>query len=263
MTMDTLSCNSEWLACRPADDASAVRVFCFPGAGGSAGLFLGWQRQCPSGAQIWPVELPGRGKRMREPLSRDLMATAQAAAEGLLAHLGSSFALFGHSMGALISLEVARILEKEALRAPRCVVLAAAPAPPFAALRRRIHDLPDEELIAELRAINGTPVELLEDEEAMDVLMPIIRADLEMVYNHTSRPSPRLQCPVAVFGGDCDSLVHVDHLRAWQEYTSGPFYLRILHGGHFFITESRDEVLNDIARLVRCDEWRQNAASVA
>lgn len=94
--------------------------------------------------------------------------------------------------------------------------------------------LSDAELLARLRAYEGTPGELLANEEVLRFLLPTLRADFTLCETYRYEPAPPLPCPVTAFGGDADPEVSLDELRAWREQTTGPFTVRVFPGGHFY-----------------------------
>src|SRR5262249_21597990 len=143
----------------------------------------------------------------------DLPASAAAAmAEVLL----EPFALFGHSMGALIAFELARILETQQGISPVAMVAAGAGTPPLRRVEAPTCAFPEAEVRPRLREVNGTPSELLADDQMMEFLMPMIRADFRAVQTYTYREGQPLTCPIAAFGGLNDKDVPLEKLKGWQ-----------------------------------------------
>jgi medium-chain acyl-[acyl-carrier-protein] hydrolase len=94
------------------------RLFCFPYAGGAASLFFDWPKQFTQSTQVCPVELPGRGRRIRETPYRRIAPLVHSLFEGLLPYLDKPFVLFGHSVGALIAFEFCRIIHQQTQQIP-------------------------------------------------------------------------------------------------------------------------------------------------
>ena len=69
--------------------------------------------------------------------------------------------------------------------------------------------LSDEELIDNLRTLNGTPDELLVHPEMVGLLLPLLGANFSILGRYTYQPGPRLTCPITVLAGDADTLVEV------------------------------------------------------
>src|ERR1700738_4476769 len=152
---------------------AALRLFCFPYAGGSAAIYQDWQQHAPNWLQICPVELPGRGRLCAENPSGSIPALAAAITSALYPYTNTPYALFGHSMGALIAFEVACGLEAGG-RATPCRT------PP-------VGHLADPEFLAHVRDLNGTPTEVLANKELMDVLLPVLRADFALCEQYRMR----------------------------------------------------------------------------
>jgi medium-chain acyl-[acyl-carrier-protein] hydrolase len=184
-------------------------------------------------------------------LLTELGALADAAVEGLRPLVEGPFAFFGHSMGAVLAFEIARRLEKQIGVSPGILLLAGTRAPHFRVEGAHIYDLPDPEFCAELRKINGTPPVILNDPDAMKFLMPILRADFQAVETYQVESGPQLKCPISVFGGREDQEVTATHLDAWKDYTIGPFARIMIEGTHFFVNESRDQLIQQVDRMIR------------
>jgi medium-chain acyl-[acyl-carrier-protein] hydrolase len=164
------------------------------------------------------------------------------------------FAFFGHSMGALLAFEVARKLRRERLRGPLGLFISARRAPQLEA-EPMTYNLPEAEFMDELRRLNGTPREVLENAEMLQLMLPILRADFEVCQTYEYNYEPPLDCPIRAFGGTQDADVPAEHLEAWREQTTASFLLRMLHGDHFFIHTSQPLLLkmvaSDLDRLMR------------
>lgn len=198
-----------------------------------------------------PVQLPGRGSRLSEPLFKRIEPLVEAAAEALLPYMEGPFAFFGHSMGAIISFELAHLLRREHKPQPSHLFLSGRPAPHLIKEEPPTHDLPEPEFIEELRRLKGTPREVLEHPELMSMISPILRADFEICQTYEHLPSPPLECPITVFGGLQDQDVSREQLEGWRDYTSASFAVRMFPGDHFFLQSSAPVMLRMIAQELR------------
>ena len=224
-----------WLAW-PAGDASVrLRLFCFPYAGGAGTVFRPWRNQLPPGVDVCGIQLPGRGARIYERHYRRISVLVPAIADAIFPLCDRPFAFFGHSLGALIGYEVARYLRREAGREPALLIASGRRAPQIPNDEAPIYALPHDAFIDELRRFNGTPEEVLRDEELMEMLLPTLRADFELCDTYQFGPGEPLTAPITVYGGADDEDDTRDKLEGWQSATSGPFRLRMFPGGHFFL----------------------------
>lgn len=256
MASDELSAKSNWItgAVSRAGQRDAVRLFCFPYAGGSASLYRSWTTGLSPTIEVCPVQLPGREDRWHEPPLNDLSALVTALTEGLSPFLEPPFAFFGHSMGAFIAFELARQLRREDRPAPALLIASGARAPQIPDPDPQAHRLPADELLTEMQRLEGIPQELRNHPELVALLLPTLRADLALCENYSYVAEPPLACPLAVYGGHQDSKVPPEHLSGWQHQTSSAFRLRMFPGNHFFfVREARTPVMQALREDVeRC-----------
>jgi len=181
-----------------------------------------------------------------------------AAAEGLLPYLDRPFAFFGHSMGALVAYELASLLLVRYGITPEFMAVAACAAPGARRNVKKIYDLPKDDFLLELRKLGGTPSEVLDHSELLDIVLPILRADFEIIDTHCPS-STRLPCPIAAYGGGTDTTTSPDCLASWKECTTGDFSLTLLPGDHFFVVSHKSELLELISRQLAGCECRTHA----
>jgi medium-chain acyl-[acyl-carrier-protein] hydrolase len=229
-----------------------LRVFCMPYAGGSADIYRGWQRWFPEQIDICLVHLPGRGTRVREEPFTQLTPLVKAIAAHIGGEIKVPYALYGHSMGALISFELGRELFGKHHNSPAHVFVSGCRAPQWPKTEPPTFNLPHDKFIHELKRLNGTPREVLDDRELMEVFLKILRADFEIVDTYEYHPKERLSCPITVYGGLQDEDVSVESCRAWQEQTSANCKVHMFEGDHFFMRDPQSEFgwafRNDIMR---------------
>lgn len=193
------------------------------------------------------MQLPGRENRLREAPFIDLADLLEGLLPGFLATLDRPYAVFGHSLGALVAYEIARRAGPR--QAPVQIFLSGRRAPQIVDPLPPITHLPDAEFIASIQArYGGIPQAILEETELMALFLPTLRADVRLLENYTFTPGISLDCPVTVLGGTQDPTVLPFHLDAWQDLTRGPFDRLLFPGGHFYLQEQRPAVLNLITR---------------
>ena len=225
-----------------------MRLFCFAYAGGSAVIYHSWQRHLPTFVEVCPVELPGRGGRMQEEPFKRMEPLVDALAEALLPYLDKPFAFFGHSMGALLSFELARQLRRGQDLKPAHLFISGHNAPQMHIFYPARHALPKAEFINLLVQMNGTPAEVLENAELMQILMPVLQADFAICDFYRYRDEPPLDCAISVFGGLQDQEMCRGKLEAWREQTNLAFSLQMFPGDHFFIHTAKPLLLESLYR---------------
>jgi medium-chain acyl-[acyl-carrier-protein] hydrolase len=237
---------SPWLHWQRPNPAASLRLFCFPYAGGGATVYRGWAAGLPSTVEVCAIQPPGREARLREtPMSR-ISALVPAIADALLPHLRQPFAFYGHSMGALVSFELSRLLRREHGLQPSQLFVSAKSAPQLPPLEPPIHSLPEPEFVERLRELNGTPQQVLEHRELMQVMFPILRADFTACETYVYADDDPFDFPITVYGGLQDAKIPRDRLDAWRAHTNAAFAVRMFPGDHFFIHQQQPQLLRTL-----------------
>ncbi|MGH8075977.1 MAG: thioesterase II family protein [Lysobacter sp.] len=240
-----------------------LRIFCFPYAGGGASAYRKWPSLLPADVELLAAQLPGREARFVEPPLRDLDSVLGHLASAIEPLLDRPFVFFGHSLGALIAYELTLLLRSRGRRMPEHLILSGRRAPSIPIGRRAFHNLPDDELIQEIRTLSGTSEGVLQNDELMALVLPTLRADFAIHDTYRYREQASLDVPFTIFGGLDDAATTSDNLSAWESLTTRGARLSLFRGGHFFIDESKDEVLAAIDRvLMQLLEPRALAATV-
>ena len=247
--MELKTLKSKWVAVFSKPTQPKMRMFCFPYAGGSAQVYKNWNDLLPDYLQLSAIQLPGRSSRFTEepyntiePLLDDLMPEIRP-------FLDMPFVFFGHSLGAAVSFELSRRLQSDGLR-PEFLFVSGRNAPHLPRKRPPIHHLPEGEFKTELLSMNGTPKEILENQELMDLMVPMLRADFSVSETYEHQEGENLTCPMASFGGVDDPDVDEEGVSGWGKHTKGPFQYRMLPGDHFFLHQSREMLLQEIAQYL-------------
>lgn len=251
--MNTTTEQGAWLAPAKPNSQARARLFCFPYAGGGALAFRGWTPSMPAGVELCPVRLPGREGRIREAALTRVGALAEASAVALLPHLDAPFSLFGHSMGAFVAFELARLLRRRHGLRPVRLFVSGCRAPHTPRKRPTTYDRPEREFLDELRRLNGTPPEVLDDPELMRVMLPLLRADFEASETYDYTADSPLDCPITAFGGQDDPEATRADVRAWCEHTSDAFTLKVFAGDHFFLHSAQAAVLAALSQQLQHD----------
>ncbi|NGO68314.1 thioesterase II family protein [Streptomyces boncukensis] len=238
----------------PAPD-SAIRLLCLPHAGGSASFYFPVSRSLSPTVETLAVQYPGRQDRRSEPNIDDLPTLARGILGALDGWLDKPLALFGHSMGATVGFELARMLEQERGVVPAWLFTSGRRAPSMPR-DERIHQESDEGFIAELRRLNGTDGNILGDEEMLRMILPAARSDYRAAETYRYVPGAPLSCPVTAFVGNDDPKVTVAEARAWEQHTTAEFDFHQFDGGHFYLTTHQTQLLKIMADQLRSVSFR-------
>jgi len=182
---------------------------------------------------------------MEKPFT-SLIDLSKSLAEAIAPYLDKPFVFFGHSMGSMISFELARQLRRRGLEPVHLFASGChAPQIPDTTV---LHDLPQSELIKELNRLNGTPKEILENTELLSLILPTLRADCKMTETYVYAPELPLNCPITVFGGLLDPIAPRAELEGWSEQTTSTFTIRMLDGDHFFLHSAQLVLLSILSK---------------
>jgi len=219
-------------------------------------MFRTWSESLPPEIEVRPVQFPGRENRLLEAPFSQLFSLIESIAQALLPYLDMPFAFFGHSMGALVSFELARYLRRQHSLSPLHLFVSGRRAPQLPDPDPPIHHLPQAEFLEELRRLKGTPEEVLQNAELLHLLLPLLRADFALCETYFYTPEEPLLYPITAFGGLQDDEVSRDVLTAWREQTRSSFKSRFFVGDHFFLHKERvslllalcQDLLNDLRK---------------
>ncbi|NET61249.1 MAG: thioesterase [Symploca sp. SIO2E6] len=251
-----MTAQNPWFRNYQPNPQANLRLFCFPYAGGGASIFRLWAKELPSEIEVYPVQIPGRENRLRESPFTQLSPLIQALIQVLPPYLDRPFAFFGYSMGALVSFELTRELRRQNLPIPSQLIIACRRAPQIPYQKPFTHKLSDAEFVEDLRLKGGTPEEVLQNPELMELLLPIVRADLAVNDTYSYTTELPLDCPISVLGTSEDREVSREQLDAWREHTTSSFSLEMFPGNHFFlINKGRSLLLQAISDKVLGRVW--------
>lgn len=244
------SIDSSWLSTHNPDSETRLRLFCLPHAGGGAAAFSSWWEILPPEMELYVARLPGRETRIAEAPFTQLHPLVQELARVLRPYMDMPFAFFGHSMGALLSFEVARHLRREGCPCPSHLFVSGYRAPHLAPSTPTLHHLPEREFVEQIGLLNGIPQQVLESEELMRLLLPTLRADFTVCEAYEYSVEQPLKNPISAFYGVQDPLVSENEMAAWEAHTHSSFSLRRFHGDHSLLDCARMPILKSIAQDV-------------
>lgn len=226
-----------------------LRLFVLHHAGGSHLPYRTWPAALPGTWDVRLLDAPGHGFLLDLPQIADAGRLADFLLDSIEPELTGPYALFGHSMGALVSYEITRRIVERGLPPPVWIGLSARAAPQSAGPKSSYHQLSAAELRARLKRFGGTPDPVLDDPDLWALFDPVIRADLRLV--ETWRPAPgTAPLPVALsaFAGGEDHAAPPPRMAGWAEHTEHFLGLRVFDGGHFYFQDDPGPLLRQIAR---------------
>ena len=227
--------------------ACDIQLFCFPHAGGGASTYHSWSKLAPEWLEISAVQLPGHETRLCEPLVNHWPTLVNNISEQLNTHITKPFAFFGHSMGALIALEVARDLSLKGKSTPYCLFFSGRNSPTAQSPLPHISHEPDDSFLDKISQRYGMlPNEVVIHKELRDIFLPILRNDISLVENYNHKTEVQLHIPLFIYYGNEDRLISKEMLADWKDITQGRVTQREFPDGHFYLETQREHVLNNL-----------------
>lgn len=233
----TIDRPSRWIVAFRRGDRASIRrrLFCFPYAGGGASIYRKWAGSLRDDVELCAIQLPGREDRLAEPPCARLSELIPRVIDQLSPYTDLPFAFFGHSLGALIAFELTRTLRDAWVTQPAHLFVSGRRAPHLPARRAPMYDLPDAEFEAGLAEMQGTPREVLENRELMDLVVPILRVDFALNDTYTHARATALDVPLTVFGGSDDVEATPEELDAWRLHSRAFGGVHVFPGHHFYL----------------------------
>lgn len=211
-----------------------LSLVCFPHAGGGLGRYRSWRNDLPDGVELVLPDLPGREARILDEPLPDVASVSKYAIHELAAEIASSdrLAIAGISYGALAAFDMAARLEASGKRV-EAVFAASQRAPTTRPPAKNWHLMDDERLLSKLIAIGGLSPDVGNDEEFLELFLPVIRAELHASETYLKPDAyDRLQCPIFFYHGNEDAVIPAPSARAWRDQTDH-FSWRSLDAAHF------------------------------
>lgn len=243
---------SDWLRCYHGRPTAAVRLICFPHAGGGPSSFRPWDHLLPETVELLVACYPGREERFADEPLPGLAEVGRALAEAIAPLTDRPWIAFGHSMGTIVAYETVRQLVE--LGAPEPISLhVSGRRSPDRGLGGSVHTSNEAGLRAELERLGGTPAEILDDPVLRAAVLGPVRADYRMVETYRPPQHAPVSCPVRVIGGREDPELagpDDDGAFGWTRFTTGPVRTRLLPGDHFYLVPRRAAVVADVLSVL-------------
>ncbi|MCX6149594.1 MAG: thioesterase domain-containing protein [Ignavibacteriales bacterium] len=231
-------------------DLKKTRLFCIPFSGGNAYSYSEFKKYIPDNIELCNLELPGRGKRISEPLLHSVESMTEDLFLQIETKINENYVIFGHSLGSLLGITLCRYISVKGMNLPLILFLSGQTAPASIKPDNK-HTLPDDQFINMLREMAGTPEELLTDKSFLQFFLPVVRADFQALsdYNYTSKNTP-LDVPITIMLGK-DEKISDEDAAIWQLETDNTISVHRFEGGHFFIFDHIEKISNLIAEKIK------------
>lgn len=235
---------SPWFITSQQKIPGSLKLFAVPYAGRGASLYYPWRALVPQWIELVAVQLPGREARLQETTINRIEPLIAQLSNAILTEINGPYALFGHSMGALVCFELTRRLRELGAPLPSALALSGHQSPTLPRTESPLHMMSDADFIAAMQErYDGIPQAVLDRPELLQLLLPTLRRDIEALEHFRFAAGAPLPVPFLLYGGTEDAQTYGERLDAWRELTSGPVTLRRFPGGHFYLQENPAEVV--------------------
>jgi surfactin synthase thioesterase subunit len=238
-----------------------TNLFLLPYAGAWASVFRDWKKALPQWINPIPLTPPGHGVALDQPPLTDWPSLTDHILCEAIPYLERPFGIFGHSMGALVGIELAHAIHSLHGKTPVWFCASGSTAPSRRKPDSKWVDCSDLELVEELRTLGGTPTQVLANKELLNLILPSIRADFQLCGTYVPRQRRPLPSPLLVLGGTKDEISETpENLSDWSLETIESFRIEMIEAEHFFVDTHRDTVIQFVVEGL--SEAMQAAAPV-
>ena len=224
-----------------------ISLYCLPYSGGSAAMYYKWRSELSGNITLMPLEPAGRGTRIRQPLCQTMAESVDDLYQQFVkSYRGGDYAIFGHSLGGLMAFELVHYILEQGHDMPQALFFSGCRPPDRVCHDEILHTRPDNDFMAEIVKLGGTPVDVFRNKELMALFTPIIKNDYRLYEQYVFHSKPRaLSCPIVLFHGDADSLIVQDELPEWEKFTDRETRTVIFPGAdHFFVEKHFKQVVS-------------------
>lgn len=241
--------NNDWFINFNPNFNSTIRLFCFPYAGGGSSAFYPWKTYLANNIELIAIQYPGREGRFSEPLVSELKVITHELAKGFKPYLDNPYLIFGHSLGSLIGFEFIRLIRQLNFPLPKHFIVSGAKAPHMPLRRKHLHNLEDIAFKKELMKYNGVPEHILNNDELMNLFMPLLRNDFKITEDYVYQDLDPLSCNITALSGLDDETVLKDEVLGWGKQTNKNFQHISYPGDHFFIRNHQIHIIQVIHKI--------------
>lgn len=208
-----------------------------------------WAPLLDESIELVTVQMPARNNRLFDKPIDDIKQLSLDISHALKSINDKPYIIFGHSLGALVGFEVIHQLMKQQLKLPEHFIISARRAPQVIKKDFDINNATNDEFIQYIKSLQGSDEKLFKNPKIMKLLLPMLKADFSMALNYQFEQPQKLPVPITAFGGKNDNSTKTKDLLAWQEQSEPPINTVLFEGGHFFINDNTQLIIQSINKI--------------
>jgi len=224
-----------------------IKLFCLPYAGGAAGLYDKWNAKLTNKIECCPIDLAGRGNRFTDKP----YASLEAAVEDIYGRIKNDiskfeYAVFGHSMGALLAYELIQKIQEKGENKPLHVFFSGRKPVHIPKTEKFYRDMNDLEFQDAVLSLGVTPPEIFKNLELKEIFIPLLRSDFIIAETFVKRQTIiPLECNITALIGEEEDISY-EEAEQWKYHTTEKCSVHYIEGGHFFLLDQQQEVIDII-----------------
>lgn len=241
---------SRWFVVPERKPQASLRLFCFPYAAGNASTYIGWIKHLPEEVELVVVQPPGRANRIGEDPIDNMDELVQKVSEEIASCLDKPYIFFGHSLGSRVAFEVMQTARQKGWLMPLHYIASGSSAPHVNRTHKHVSHLTDDEFIHALKRFDGAIEEIIQNENLVNLFLPLLRADFNIADTYYREPGEPLDVSLSVFGGNGDEDARPDELPSWSAHFLNDPEISLFNGNHFFIDSAQADVAKKVALIL-------------
>jgi len=241
---------SKWFVKLRLSKTPKLRIFLFPHAGAGPSIFRNWEQNFSSDTDLLAVHLPGRETRFNEKPINCLDTIVKHLTIEILPYCDRPCIFVGHSNGALIAFALAQELARQKSFRLLHMVVSAKNSPNDPYERKKPFEMSDDEFLMDLKQTSSIPAEILSDKEAMELFLPVLRADYSVGLDCKHSKFYKLRCDASLFWGAQDEGVPLASMLGWQNLFEGHVETYEFAGDHFFILTEKERFVSKLSEIL-------------
>ncbi len=225
-----------------------IKLFCLPFAGGAASIYDKWESKLSKKIELCPINLAGRGNRFTDKPYADLEEAVDDIYDIIKNNIteDSEYAIFGHSMGALLAYELIQKIQSHGKNGPVHVFFSGRKPVHIPKTEKFYRDMDDLEFQEAVLLLGITPPEIFKNLELKEIFIPLLRSDFTIAETFVDRPEiVPLKCNISALIGKHENITS-EEAEQWEFHTTENCSVYYIEGGHFFLLNQLQTVINII-----------------